>query len=132
MPGEHLVAVAELQVESAVGEPGQLDDPRRGAHRQAEVLRVPLEVVAHLRAGGVREAADVDAQARQAEEGTGGEEPERVVALPPRVPDARVVVEQFEAHALLGQALADDEPGGAGADDGGIENGGGHDDLLVG
>ena len=69
--GEHLVAVAELEAESAVGEPGERDDPRRRAHRKAEVLRVPLEVVAHLRAGRVREPPDVDAQARQAQEGRG-------------------------------------------------------------
>ena len=69
--GEHLVAVAELEAERAVGRPREGDDTRRRAHRQTEVLRVPLEVVAHLLPGRVAEHPDVEAQPRQARERRG-------------------------------------------------------------
>jgi hypothetical protein len=42
-----------------------------------------------------------------------------------------MVVEQLESPAEFGETSADQEAGGAGTDDRGVENGGGHDDLRL-
>ena len=65
--------------------------------------------------------------------GRGVKKAQGAIALPPRVADPRVLVEQLEADASFSESLADDESGRSCADDRSVERGcRGHDDLLHG
>ena len=86
-------------------------------HRQLEARRVGLQVVGHLVLGGEGVRRGGEGHPRQAVEAGRGEQAQRVPALAPGVPDARVGVQDHEGEAPPRQVVPDREARLAAPDD---------------
>ena len=97
--------------------PRQPVHPDPGLDRQPEPVRVGLQVVGHLVLGRERPGRTRERHPGQPAVAGRGEQPQRVPAVAPGVPDPLVGVEDHEGPAPPGQVVADREPGLAASDD---------------
>ena len=97
--------------------PRQPVHPDPGLDGQPEPVRVVLQVVGHLVLGRERPGRTRERHPGQPAVAGRGEQPHRVPAVAPGVPDPLVGVEDQEGPAPPGQVVADREPGLAASDD---------------
>src|SRR5918992_2276293 len=101
----------------AIPVPGQPMHLDAGLHRQPEPLGVALEIVGELILRREPPARAWEGHPREPVEAVGGEEPQRVPAVPPCVADPRVGVEDDERHVPSSEVVPDRDSGLTASDD---------------